>query len=393
MAAPALPLVSYDMIETIGKIRKRSKGRWMVDLRSSGFGRLYADRGEPLRTKKDAVRLLNQIHGKMRKGRSLESVIDEFFPERGKRHSVHMHAKAWLAVKESQVATGERSENYTREPRRYIAKDGYFEFWRGVSIYEVTTKLIREWSTWLISEFRIKPNTARKPIETLHAIFQWLREDEELDFTPPRFVYPAKIRNPPRVLEPAAQDLVLEAIPLHLRGPFLAMSLLGVRPNEVEALDVSDASETTLMVTKAKKGKRATAPILAVKGNTGKALPMPPVLWSWIKEFVLPHRIAGPLFVNERARNAEKRWFLDALEDEWNRACTKVGIQINLYNGTKHTCATEILQRAPKHVVQALLGHADLRSVDYYGRVNTTTLADAIRNPEVTELKKAKKNE
>ena len=40
MGTPALPLVSYTMIETIGKVRKRAKGRWMVDLRSSGFGRL-----------------------------------------------------------------------------------------------------------------------------------------------------------------------------------------------------------------------------------------------------------------------------------------------------------------------------------------------------------------
>jgi site-specific recombinase XerD len=113
---------------------------------------------------------------------------------------------------------------------------------------------------------------------------------------------------------------------------------------------------------------------------------MPPALTDWVDKWVKPHRIKGPLFTNPRGRTAEKRWITDSLEDTWNTAAESVGVKINLYNGTKHTCATEILQRAPKHVVQALLGHADIRSVDNYGRVNTTTLADVIRKPQVIPI-------
>ncbi len=102
------------MLEHIGVVRRKRKGRWLIDLRSHGFGKLYSDRGEPLKTKRDAQRLLSQIHGKMRKGRTLESVIDEFYPDRGKRHLVRFHAQAWLDEKEAMVKTGERSGGYTR---------------------------------------------------------------------------------------------------------------------------------------------------------------------------------------------------------------------------------------------------------------------------------------
>ena len=379
-------VISYDMLERIGSVREYGKGRWMIDLRTYGGGRLYSDRGEPLKTQAEAQRLLTQIHGKLRKGRTLESVIDEFFPDRGKRHLLHKYARVWLETKESQVETGERSISYTRTLRSYIEPGGYFDFWEGISIYEITTKKIREWTTYLIAERKIKARTAHKAVATLNAIMNWLREDEELEFTPPRVPYPRFDRAPPRVISSESQDAVLGEIPEERRGPFLAMALLGVRPNEAIALDVTDFDEAVLYVNRAKKGRRKLDPIRGTKSGEGKVLPVPPTLADWIGKWVRPHRIQGPLFTNPRGRSADKRWSLDALEDTWNKAAASVGIQINLYNGTKHSCATEILQRAPKHVVQALLGHADIRSVDNYGRVNTTTLAGVIRDPKIVPL-------
>ena len=379
-------VIPYGMLERIGVVRKKTKGRWYIDLRPHGFGKLYSDRGEPLRTKAEAQRLLSQIHGKMRKGRTLESVVDEFYPDRGKRHLVRSHALAWLAEKESMVLSGERSGGYTRGLRSYLKPGGYFDYWDGVSIYEITTKQIRNWPTVLIAERGISARTAHKAVAVLNAVFNWLREDEELGFNPPRVVYPKFNRNPPRVIPPEAQDAVLGAIPEERRGAFLAMALLGIRPNEVIALDVADLDGPVLRVTKARKGRNSASPIRGLKGGQGKVLPVPPVLREWVEEWVKPHRITGPLFTNPLGRTAEKRWITDSLEDTWNTAAASVGVKINLYNGTKHSCATEILQRAPKHIVQALLGHADIRSVDNYGRVNTTTLADVIRAPEVIPI-------
>ena len=379
-------VISYDMLERIGTVRRKSKSRWFIDLRPYGFGKLYSDRGEPLRTRADAQRLLNQIHGKMRKGQTLESVIDEFYPDLSKRHLVRFHAEAWLAEIEAMVETGERSGGYTRGLRSYLNPGGYFDYWDGVSIYEVTTKQIRNWPTALIAERGISARTAHKAVSMLNAVFNWLREDEELGFSPPRFVYPKFDKNPPRIITAEDQDAVLAAIPEDRRGAFIAMALLGVRPNEVIALDVTDIEGNVLRVTRARKGRRSDAPIHGVKGGQGKVLPLPALLSRWVNTWVKPYRITGPLFTNPRGRTAEKRWGTDSLEATWNTAAKSVGIQINLYNGCKHSCASEMLQRVPKHFVQALLGHADIRSVDSYGRVDTATLADVIREPQVIPL-------
>jgi site-specific recombinase XerD len=67
----------------------------------------------------------------------------------------------------------------------------------------------------------------------------------------------------------------------------------------------------------------------------------------------------------------------------WQRACAAVGVRAKLYEGTKHSRATDLLlQGVPERVLQALLGHRDARSTRRYARLADSALVDVIRRPK-----------
>jgi len=64
----------------------------------------------------------------------------------------------------------------------------------------------------------------------------------------------------------------------------------------------------------------------------------------------------------------------------WKAACTATRFEISLYEGTKHSRATDLLRDGvSERVLQALLGNRDARSTRGFARLADETLVDAIR--------------
>ena len=88
----------------------------------------------------------------------------------------------------------------------------------------------------------------------------------------------------------------------------------------------------------------------------------------------------APLFPNPTGRSRSRRWHGNALREEWQRACREVGVRCQMYEGTKHSFATELVERGVDlGLVQRFLGHADRRSTDHYTHRATAALVAVLR--------------
>lgn len=167
---------------------------------------------------------------------------------------------------------------------------------------------------------------------------------------------------------------------------FLACALLGLRPGEARALDISDVRDGWLTVDKAVKGARASAPIRGTKTGKAKRLPIPDAIAEWVASNVDPAgRLRGePLFVNP---NTGRRWSHWALTDRWKAACRAAGVDgVRLYEGTKHTMATDAVRRGvTERALQSFLGHRDVRSTRRYARMGDEALVSVLRRPGATQ--------
>ena len=116
-----------------------------------------------------------------------------------------------------------------------------------------------------------------------------------------------------------------------------------------------------------------------------KRLPVPDELAEWIASH-LPReaRLTGAMLFalpySGRGKRPAGPWTQTSLRWVWKAACTASGVESSLYDGTKHSRASDLLrQGVSERVLQVLLGHRDVRSTRRYARLADEALVEAIR--------------
>lgn len=381
----------WDVAEGLGKVRcrRRSEGtfRWYIDF--GRRGKLYSARGTRFKDRAMAEHFLASIRVQVAEGLDPERAIERLMPESSRAHRVDRWLGRWLEIMRDRTTMGERSPNYLRELERWAKPDGHFAWWRGKSIYEIRAGAVEDWSHWLAKR-GIAAKTRRNVLGGLRSFVTWLERRELID-TIPRFPEVPVDEYAPTLISARVQRDILDEIVWERRGAFLA-ARLGIRPGEIRAADVTDyrivEDVAGLTISRAVKGPNANAPTRGTKGRNAAWIPVDEELQRWIewrlfqvsKEELLRSRIA--LFPNPTARNREKRWIANSLREEWNRAATKVGVRVRMYEGTKHSSATAWLaQGSSLQMIQRMLRHADSRSTERYAKLGDLALVDVIRPP------------
>jgi integrase len=240
----------------------------------------------------------------------------------------------------------------------------------------------REYLKWLRLR-NVTGKTAWNVVAGFHSFLGWLVEVERLAAIP-RITWPKKPRSNPATIGPATQRAILDAIAEEKRGVFLAMALLCIRPSEAVEMtsrQLRGDGWITIDVSRADRGLYSGTK--SVKNEEPKTLPLPDELADWIERWVpRERRVAGErLFVNP---NTGGGWAETSLKRAWYKACEKVGVHVSLYNGTKHSTATELRrQGVPLDVIQKLCGHRDPRSTEVYAKLADQALVEAIRRPRL----------
>ncbi len=189
----------------------------------------------------------------------------------------------------------------------------------------------------------------------------------------------------PRILSITDQDAIVARIPDADRGIFLGLAHLGLRPGEARALTVADYRDGWLFVDKAAKSKSVGAEISSTKTGKPKRLPVSEELADWIARHVDPagRFSQAPLFPNPRTG---RMWPHKALQRVWRAALDVAALpHVSLYEGTKHTMATEAIRRGvPERALQRFLGHASVQSTRRYARLADNALIEVLRPAKPT---------
>jgi integrase len=381
------------MSRTLGKVRlhKTLRGgeqRWRVDLRPHGFifgspdpvtGNLM-----PLRTRQAALDVLESIRSAYTSGRTLDVAIAAFTRARSAANCIPARVEAWLVRRREDAEAGDISPMYLRELERYARAPGYFPWWRDVTIWDVNTGLLDDWSRAMAAQ-NLSGTTRRKVLGGFHAFLADLIRRGDLERVPkfPRIPVDEYV---PRTTTLDVQDAIIATIPEDRRGAFLA-ARLGVRPGEVRALNAGDYDRGTHVVTvrAAMKGQTSSAPRRGTKERNVRRLIVDDELAEWIEKHVpvAGALVGAPLFVNPSSRRAGKRWLGSPLRREWDRAAEAVGVPVRMYEGTKHTTATEALRAGRRmEEIQHALGHRDRKSTERYARLAAISpVGDLFRRP------------
>ena len=373
--------IRFELVGKLGRIRSRRGGReFFLDFRP--YGRVWSNRGIRITDEATAHRLLEQIRGKVAEDQPLEEVLAGYLPAQAKPNLVPVWIEKWLDVKRRETAAGDRSPTYLRELERYGRPGGHFSWWQNRSIHEIEFGTLEDWSHWL-ADRGLSPKTRHNVIAAFRSFVGWLKRRRQLRELP-EFPWPKVPEHDPRVLTLETQDAILDAIPEADRGIFLVLARMGLRPGEAVALQAADYQDGWLHVTRALKGRRLSDPIRAPKNNRGKRLPVDPELEAWIERHVPPERRmrGGLLFENPQGEDPSRRWTPTSLHRRWEAACRAVGLTepISLYEGTKHTFATNAKRRGVEdRLLQRFLGHRDRRSVERYARLADEALVAVLR--------------
>jgi len=386
--------IDWSMAEQLGRIRQRPDGRCYVDFGRAG--KVYSSRGAPFRDERDARHVLEAIRALVAQGVDLRTAIDRWLPATSAAHRVDRWLERWLRRIRERVESGERSAGYLAELDRWCGPDGHIAIrWAHRSVHEIDYAGLDEWVAWLASERKLSAKTRWNVVAAMSAFLGWLRKVGEITVVP-AIPWPTVREHAPRLLSAEAQRNVLAAIPEPSRGIFLALALLGLRPSEAARLRAADYAA----------GDPGWLTIRVTKNRQVKRLPVPDELADWIAQHV-PRgaRLKGsPLFAlpyRGRGRRPAGPWTKTSMRRVWKAACIATDVEISLYEGTKHSRATDLLrQGVSERVLQALLGHRDARSTRRYARLADEALVDAIRprcgsnvDPLRNRLKKQLKNQ
>lgn len=286
--------------------------------------------------------------------------------------------KRWLGEKEESAAKGQRSYAYINPLRGYV-KNYFLPFFQGKDVRDVRAIDLKDFYRQLPDT--LSPKTQRNILNALENFFKTLIEDEEIEKKPafPRVSVPDHVV---RWCSRETQDKILNAIPEKHRFIFYLLTRQGLRPGEATAIKWGDIdlAKGILTVSRTMSNRK-----IVEKTKTGKvrARLLHPDVLDILKSIPrgLPHNY---LFINP---NSRKPYLTDSLQKIWKRACRKVGIDIKLYEATRHSVASMAASSGVSiAIIKEVLGHTDIRTTQKYSHLDVLAQSQVFmaQNPEQT---------
>lgn len=265
----------------------------------------------------------------------------------------------WIEKKEVEVKKGIKAESYTRLLRLYSDKyyKPYFQKWD-----------VRDLRTYHIDEFyeklpqTISPKYTKNIVNALENFFNFLHRQSLISEIP---VFPeiSVTRKTPKWIDKETQEEILDKIPEEDRPLFQYLAGQGIRPAEGRVLKVCDFdfNKGVLVVSRTdSRGKIKER----VKSKVEKPRLINPAMLPMLKKACRGKHPNAFIFPNPRTG---KPYSESQMHRIWNKARGKAGIEVTLYEATRHSLASQASSNGvPLQAIRDVLGHTDIRTTMVY---------------------------
>jgi integrase len=182
------------------------------------------------------------------------------------------------------------------------------------------------------------------------------------------------------------QDKIISLISEADRDIFYFLTRQGLRPAEARALKIKDLNfdVSTVLVQRS-----FSAGVLIERTKTKKESYrlINPELLPMLKRLCRNRFPDEFVFINPRTK---KPYCDKTLNNIWNEACKNAAVEIELYNATRHSVASQASSNgAPLQCIKAALGHSDIRTTLRYAMndlASQSIVFEKINKPIVVKL-------
>jgi integrase len=352
------------------------KGRY-YEFRRDGEGYVF--------TYDKAIHTLVEINGRIKK-RTFDPA--DFQPGKIVERKFENQIEKWLEEKAEREARNELSPGTVNGCYRGYVKNYYLPYFTGKDVRTIGREDLYE---FFDSTKRVSIKTRKNIRNALYNFFVWMKERGIRTEIPPFPKITGDDSQQRKAIDIDTQDAGLAGIVEGDRDVIEFMMETGRRPGEVAALLCEDMHLTTT---------RPTYDVnkTYVRGNKIRETTKPKRKFT----FPLSHRaaeiarkhMAGKmpkqfLFINP---NTGRGYLPNRLWGLW-RKYSGMGGEICLYEATRHSFGSQMIQKNDVSVVKELMGQSDIRSTEKYLHFKVAHLAEALdgRRQVVELVPKGKK--
>jgi len=351
-------------------ICKTTPEKYFIDLPWKGARyKLYTDaNGYVLDSWAIATRLLERIRSEI-DSRTFNP--KEYSTGDRREFRFENYVSKWLLKRQREVEQGLITNTYLNSVKVYV-RNYHTPFFSGKSIRDINAALVGDFADSLPTH--LAPKTMKNILNILELVLQFAYQREDIPKIPP---FP-KIQVPeylPKAISFEDQEAILAHIKCPVKNAFYQfLRYTGCRPGEARALKWENINLKTGMVSiKAAMDGETYKPF--PKNKREREFCLHPDMVQILRS--LPTRAISGYVFHQHGKPLHRKvaW------ETWAKAADKAGIDITCYQGTKHSLATMYINMpgARADVLQAQLGHADIRTTQKYGKLKAEATKDIWR--------------
>ena len=322
-------------------------------------------RGIAFSSYEQADRILTQIRAEMDAGRF---DVTRYVAQKLKPLKFSHWSNAWLEKKAVETEKGLRAPAYLKSLRVYVNK--YQAFFGETDIRDIGTKKIHEFYLSLDGAPHYIKNVLKGLEKLLHDALDWgdigiMPKFPQIDVPEPEI----------QTIDLDLQDSIISAIANPMDRAFILFTAREmIRPSETRALWWQDIDLKHDRVT-IKRHFSLNQLRPATKAKQIKYLPLDGEVKACIE--VLPRHISSPFLFwkGKQGRPFSEAW----ARKLWKRVASSFGVNVSLYQGTRHSSATEAADRAGLDAVQEFLHHSNRKMTQKYAKINPDRLRKVLR--------------